>query len=170
MGERTVVIDEKTIAGRVSELAAAVSRDYEGKDLVLVGVLKGAVIFLADLLRRLTIPAAVDFIHASSYGMGTSSSRTVIIKKDLDTDVNGRHVLLVDGIIDTGETLGQIQELISRKGPASVAAVVLLDKRSRRTVDIPLAYVGFEIPDRFVVGYGMDRAEQDRGLPYISAG
>lgn len=166
---REILLDAQTIEKKVSELAARIAKDYEGKDLVLIGVLKGAVVFLADLMRRIPCPAAVDFVHASSYGMGTAATRGVRIKKNAEMDVKGRHVLLVDTIIDTGETLRSLFALFREKSPASIEAAVLLDKKSRRTVDVPLAYVGFEIPDRFVVGYGVDCAEQYRNLPYIAA-
>jgi hypoxanthine phosphoribosyltransferase len=164
-----ILIDAQTIEKRVRELASEISRDYEGKDLVLVGVLKGASAFMADLMRRIPFPVAIDFIHASSYGMGTETSREIRIKKDIDTDVKGRHVLLVDTIIDTGETLHRLFELFRQKRPASLKAVVLLDKKPRRTAEVPLAYVGFEIPDKFVVGYGVDCGEQYRNLPYVAA-
>ncbi|HSB35087.1 MAG TPA: hypoxanthine phosphoribosyltransferase [Nitrospirota bacterium] len=163
-----VLIDAATIEKRVGELAGEISRDYAGKDLVLVGILKGAVIFLADLMRRMTIPAAVDFVHASSYGTSTSSSKEVRIKKDVDADVAGRHVLLVDTVVDTGLTLSCLFELFRKRGPASLKAAVLLDKKPCRIVETPLAYRGFEIGDEFVVGYGVDCAEQCRNLPYIA--
>jgi hypoxanthine phosphoribosyltransferase len=163
-----ILIDAATIEKRVEELAGEISRDYAGKDLVLVGVLKGAVIFLADLIRRVTIPSAVDFVHASSYGNSTVSSREVKIKKDVDIDVTGRHVLLVDTVIDTGLTLTRVFKQFQKRGPASLKAVVLLDKKPRRIVDVPIAYRGFEIQDVFVVGYGVDCAERCRNLPYIA--
>lgn len=163
-----ILIDAATIEKRVEELAGEISRDYAGKDLVLVGVLKGAVIFLADLMRSITIPTAVDFVHASSYGNSTVSSREVSIKKDVDIDVTGRHVLLVDTVIDTGLTLTRVFEQFRKRGPASLKAVVLLDKKPRRVVDVPIAYRGFEIQDVFVVGYGVDCAERCRNLPYVA--
>jgi hypoxanthine phosphoribosyltransferase len=163
-----VLFDAATIEKRVGELAGEISRDYAGRDLVLVGVLKGAVIFLADLMRRMTIPAAVDFVHASSYGAATSSSKEVRIKKDVDADLAGRHVLLVDTVVDTGLTLSCLFELFQKRGPASLKAAVLLDKKPCRIVETPLAYRGFEIGDEFVVGYGVDCAEQCRNLPYIA--
>ncbi len=163
-----ILFDAQAIEKRVRELAAEISRDYQGKDLVLVGILKGAVVFIADLMRRMTIPVAVDFVCASSYGMSTSPSREIKIKKDVDADVRGRHVLLVDTIIDTGETLHLLFGLFKQKRPASIKTVVLLDKKPRRTVDVPLTYRGFEIPDKFVVGYGVDCGEQYRNLPYIA--
>ncbi len=164
-----ILFDEQTIAKKVDELAAQISKDYAGKDLVLVGILKGAVLFMADLMRRISIPVTIDFVSASSYGMATVSSREIRITKDISADIKGRHVLLVDMIIDTGETLDCLFRKTAEKGPASLRAVVLLDKKPRRTVDVPLAYRGFEIPDKFVVGYGVDCAEQCRNLPYIAA-
>jgi hypoxanthine phosphoribosyltransferase len=163
-----ILFDEQTLARKVKELADSISRDYAGKDLLLVSILKGAVVFTADLMRRLSIPVTVDFICASSYSMPTTSSRKINIKKDLDTDINGKHVLLIDTIIDTGETLDFLMKMLSERKPASLKAVILLDKKSRRIVDIQMAYRGFEIPDKFMVGYGLDCAQQYRNLPYIA--
>jgi hypoxanthine phosphoribosyltransferase len=165
---REILIDAAAIEKRVNELAGKISRDYAGKDPVLVGVLKGAVIFLADLMRSMTIPAAVDFVHASSYGNSTASSRDVRIRKDVDIDVAGRHVLLVDAVIDTGLTLALLFEHLQKRGPASLKAAVLLDKKPCRIRKVPLAYRGFEIKEEFVVGYGVDCAEQCRNLPYVA--
>ncbi len=164
-----ILFDEQTIARKVDELAAAISRDYAGKELLLVSILKGAAVFTADLMRRLTLPVAVDFFCASSYGMSTESQRKITIKKDLDIDISGKHVLLVDTIIDTGETMDFLLKMFAERNPASLQIVVLVDKKSRRVVDVPLAYRGFEIPDKFVVGYGLDCAQQYRNLPYIAA-
>ena len=163
-----ILFDEQTIARKVQELAERISRDYAGKELLLVSILKGAFIFTGDLVRSLTIPVAVDFLCASSYGMSTESSRTINIKKDLDSDIRGKHVLLVDTIIDTGETLNCIMNIFAERKPASLQAVALLDKKSRRTVDVPVKYLGFEIPDKFVVGYGLDCSQQYRNLKYIA--
>lgn len=164
-----ILFDEQAIQAKVSELAARISADYAGKDLVLVGILKGAVVFLADLMRRITFPVTIDFVCASSYGMSTTSAKEIRIKKDIETDVRGRHVLLVDTIIDTGETLDCLFKRFTEREPASLEAVVLLDKKPRRTVLAPVKYRGFEIPDKFVVGYGVDCAEQYRNLPYVAA-
>lgn len=166
---REILFDTQTIENKVRELAAQISRDYEGKHLVLVSILKGAITFTADLMRRISLPVEIDFIRAASYGKATVSSRTITITKDIETDVRGKHVLLVDCIIDTGDTLEYLFRKFSEKNPAGIEAVVLLDKKSRRTREVPLAYRGFEIPDTFVVGYGMDCAEQYRNLPYIAA-
>lgn len=162
-----ILFDEETISRKVKELAGRISRDYAGKELFLISILKGAFIFTGDLMRSLTIPVAVDFICASSYGMSTESSRKVTIKKDLDADIRGKHVILVDTIIDTGETLDCLMKMFAERKPASLQAAVLLDKKSRRTVEVPLKYLGFEIPDKFVVGYGLDYAQEYRNLPYI---
>jgi hypoxanthine phosphoribosyltransferase len=164
-----MLFDEQAIEQKVAELAAQISHDYAGKELVLVCILKGAAIFAADLSRQLTIPATLDFVHVSSYGSATVSSRTITVKKDIDIDIRGKHVLLADGIIDTGDTMKYLFERYRERGPASLKVAVLLDKRSRRTVDVHLDYRGFEIPDEFVVGYGMDCREQYRNLPYIAA-
>jgi len=163
-----ILFDEKAIAVKVRELAALVSRDYAGKELVLVSILKGAVVFTADFMRLVDVPVTVDFICASSYGLSMESSREIRIKKDLDTDIRGKEVLLVDTIVDTGETLACLIKKLSERGPASLRTVALLDKRSRRTVDVPIEYRGYEIPDQFVVGYGMDCGERFRNLPYIA--
>ncbi len=163
-----ILFDEETIARKVGELAGRISRDYAGKELLLVSILKGAFMFTADLMRLITIPVTLDFVCVSSYGMSTESSRKISIRKSLDTDIRGRHVLLVDTIIDTGETLDFLVKLLSEGNPASLQTVALLDKRSRRTADVPIAYCGYEIPDRFVVGYGLDLAQRYRNLPYIA--
>jgi hypoxanthine phosphoribosyltransferase len=162
-----VLIPAREISARLDELAAEVSRDYAGKELLIVGVLKGAILVVADLHRRLTIPAAVDFMAVSSYGSATSSSGVVRILKDLDTEIEGRHVLIAEDIVDSGLTLSYLMKnLLSRK-PASVEVLSLLTKPSRREVDLPIRYVGFEVPDVFVVGYGLDFAEHYRGLSDI---
>jgi hypoxanthine phosphoribosyltransferase len=166
---REILFDEQTIARKVKELADRISKDYSGKDLVLVCILKGAVVFMADLMRCLSMPVVIDFIRAKSYGVSTVPSRNIVITKDIETDIKGRHVLLVDTIIDTGETLDCLFKKLQEKEPASLEAVVLLDKKPRRTVEVRLKYRGFEIPDKFVVGYGVDCAEQYRYLPYVAA-
>jgi hypoxanthine phosphoribosyltransferase len=163
-----ILFDEQAIERTVRELAVQISRDYAGKELLLVCILKGAAIFFVDLARRLTIPALFEFAQASSYGSGTVSSRAVTVSKDIGTDISGKHVLLVDGIIDTGTTIDFLLKRYRKRGPASLRTVVLLDKRAHRTVDVPIDYRGFEMPDRFVVGYGMDSGEKFRNLPYIA--
>lgn len=152
----------------MTELARAIEADYQGKDLLLVGVLKGAVIFLADLMRHLSLPLAVDFMAVASYGAATKSSGVVRILKDLDTPLNARHVLLVEDIVDTGLTLRYLLDVLKARSPASLKTCVLLDKRERRQVEVPVDYCGFVIPDVFVVGYGLDYAENYRQLPYIA--
>jgi len=164
-----VLFDEQAIAGKVGELAARISANYAGKDPVVVCILKAAVMFFADLTRRISCPFTIDFVQAASYGMSLTSARNVVVKKDLDTDIRGRQVILVDTIIDTGETLAFLTKMLSERGSEGLKSVVLLDKVSRRTTEAPVDYRGFEIPDRFVVGYGMDCKERFRNLPYIAA-
>ena len=164
-----ILFDERAIRTKVGELAAQIASDYAGKDLVLICILKGGVVFMADLMRRIPFPVTIDFICASSYGMSTTAAREIRIKKDIEIDVRGRHVLFVDTIIDTGETLACLFKRFPEKGPASVEAAVLLDKKSRRTAEVRLKYRGFEIPDEFVVGYGVDCAELYRNLPHVAA-
>ena len=164
-----ILFDEQAIERTVLELAAQISRDYAGKDLLLVCILKGAAIFFTDLARRLTIPVMLEFAQVSSYGSGTVSSRVVTVTKDIGSDISGKHVLLVDGIIDTGTTMDFLLKRYRARGLASLKVAVLLDKHAHRTVDVPIDYRGFEIPDRFVVGYGMDSGEKYRNLPYIAA-
>ena len=164
-----VLIPASRIASRLDELAAEVDRDYADRpdDLLLVGVLRGAIFTLSDLARRLTLPCAIDFMACSSYGSGTTSSGVVRILKDLDTDIEGRDVLLVEDIVDTGLTLDYLIKNLRSRKPASVEVLALLTKPSRREVDLPVRYVGFEVPDVFVVGYGLDYAERYRGIPHI---
>ncbi len=162
-----VLLTEEQIQRRVAELGAQISKDYEGKELHLIGVLRGAVMFLADLMRSLSIPCSCDFIAISSYGMDTKSTGVVRILKDLDDSIQGRHVLIVEDIVDTGLTLNYILNLIRARNPASVRVCALLDKPERRIVPVTIHYVGFTIPNRFVVGYGLDYRQQYRNLPYI---
>jgi hypoxanthine phosphoribosyltransferase len=164
----SVMLTQEQIRTRVSELAAAVSADYAGRDLLAVGVLKGSFIFMADLLRQLTVPATVDFMAVSSYGDGTTSSGKVRIMKDLDEPVENRDVLFVEDIIDTGATLLYLTDNLRTRGAASVRICALLDKPSRRAVPLRADYVGFTIPDAFVVGYGLDYAQRYRGLPFVA--
>lgn len=163
-----VLLPETILLPRVGELAREISRDYQGQSLLVVGVLKGAFIFCGDLLRELQgVDAEVDFIAASSYGAATETTGTVRILKDLDAAVAGRHVLLVEDILDSGLTLQFLRGHLLHQQPASLKVCVLLDKPSRRRVEVPVDYRGFEIPDEFVVGYGIDWAERYRYLPYI---
>ncbi|UCC63456.1 MAG: hypoxanthine phosphoribosyltransferase [Anaerolineae bacterium] len=163
-----VLIDQDRLQARVGELAAEISRDYAGvDDLLLVCVLKGAVMFLSDLSRQLEVPHAIDFMAISSYGASTESSGIVRILMDLETSIMDRHVLVVEDIIDSGRTLDYITRNLGTRGPASLKICSLLDKRARRVIPIPVDYIGFEIPDEFVIGYGLDFVEFYRNLPFI---
>jgi len=163
------LISKEEISSRASEMAAEITRDYQGKDLVMVGVLKGAFVFLADLARRVELPLEIDFVAVSSYGADTESSGVVRIVKDLDLDISGKHVLLVEDIVDTGLTLAYLVQMLKQRGPASVEVCALLNKPDTRKVDIEVKYCGFEVPPLFVVGYGLDFAEKYRQLPYVVA-
>ena len=163
-----VLIETETLSRRVAELGAEVSADYDGRDLLLIGVLKGAVFFMADLMRRLTIPCEVDFMAISSYGASTDSSGVVRILKDLDINIEGRHVLVVEDIIDSGLTLSYLMRNLESREPETLEVCALLTKPDRREIDVPVRYVGFEIPNRFVIGYGLDFAERYRNLPYVA--
>jgi hypoxanthine phosphoribosyltransferase len=162
-----VLISEEQLQTRLRELAADIDRDYEGKDLLLVGVLKGAVMVMADLARALHHPAEMDWMAVSSYGSGTRSSGVVRIMKDLDKDISGRHVLIVEDIIDSGLTLSWLLSNLSSRAPASVEVCALLRKPDALQVPVELRYVGFDIPNAFVVGYGLDYAEKYRNLPFV---
>jgi hypoxanthine phosphoribosyltransferase len=162
-----VLFTAEQIETRLDELAAELDREYAGRELLLIGVLKGAVFLMADLVRRLTVPSAMDFMAVSSYGSATTSSGVVRILKDLDSEIEGKHVLVVEDIVDTGLTLDYLLKNLRSRRPASVEVVTLLTKPSRRQVDLPVRYVGFEVPDVFVVGYGLDYAEHYRGLEHI---
>jgi hypoxanthine phosphoribosyltransferase len=164
-----VILSEEQIAARVKELAEEISRDYAGKDLMLIGILKGCVVFLSDLIRQIDIPLSFDFVAVSSYGADTKSSGVVRILKDLDESVESMHVLVVEDIVDTGLTLrlSYLLENLRSRRAASVKVCTLLDKPSRRRVDVPVDYRGFTVEDQFVVGYGLDYQGKYRGLPYI---
>jgi hypoxanthine phosphoribosyltransferase len=166
IGEILVQADE--LQHRIKEMAAEVSRDYKGRDLLLIGVLKGAVFFLADLMRHLDVPCEVDFMAVSSYGSSTDSSGVVRILKDLDAPLEGRNVLIVEDIVDSGLTLQYLMRTLEARNPASIEVCALLTKPERRKVDTPARYVGFEIPDKFAIGYGLDYAERYRNLPYVA--
>jgi len=159
-----VLVTEEQIATRIEELAREIENKYEGKDLLLVGVLKGAVMFMADLSRAIQLPVTMDWMAVSSYGSGTQSSGVVRILKDLDADVLGRHVLIVEDIIDSGLTLSWLMSNLTARGAASVEVVALLRKPDAAKVDVDVAWVGFDIPNEFVVGYGLDYAEHYRTL------
>ena len=166
-GVDEVLIDEATLQARIDELGAAVTRDYAGRDLFLVGVLKGAIFFMADLMRRIDLPCEVDFMAISSYGAGVDSSGVVRILKDLDVSIEGRDVLVVEDIVDSGLTLSYLIRNLEARHPASLDVCALLTKPERRENEVDCRYVGFEIPNRFVIGYGLDFAERYRNLPYI---
>lgn len=161
------LISKEQISSRTAEIAEEITGDYQGKDLVMVGVLKGAFVFLADLVRRVELPVQIDFVAVSSYGSDTESSGVVRIVKDLDLDISGKHVLLVEDIVDTGLTLAYLTGLLRQRGPASVEVCTLLNKQDARKVEIDVKYCGFEVPPLFVVGYGLDFAEKYRQLPYV---
>ena len=163
-----VLVQRDDLAHRVRELGGQISGDYAGRDLLLVGVLKGAVFFLSDLMRHLEVPCAVDFMAVASYGSSTDSSGVVRILKDLDAPIQGRDVLIVEDIVDSGLTLSYLLRTLSAREPASVEVCALLVKPERRQVDLPIRYVGFEIPNRFAIGYGLDHAERFRNLPYVA--
>ena len=164
---QSVLISEEALAAKVAEMGQAISRDFAGKKLIVIGVLKGSVVFMADLLRHITIPVEMDFMAVSSYGAGVKTTGVVKILKDLDRLIEGYHVLVVEDILDSGMTLSYLTELLRDRGPASVRIATLLDKPERRKVDIAPDYVGFTVPDEFVVGYGLDYAELYRNLPYV---
>jgi hypoxanthine phosphoribosyltransferase len=166
VGEILVQPDE--LSRRVRELGRQISADYAGRDLLLVGVLKGAVFFLSDLMRHIDVPCEVDFMAVASYGSATDSSGVVRILKDLDVALEGRHVLIVEDIIDSGLTLQYLLRSLGARNPASIEVCALLTKPERRKVELEPRYVGFEIPNRFVVGYGLDHAERYRNLPYVA--
>ena len=165
---QNIMLSEEQINGKVRELGQQISQDYQGESIILVGILKGAMIFLADLVRNISIPTFFDFMAVSSYGSGTQSSGAVRILKDLDKSIAGKHILIVEDIIDTGLTLNYLVNNLRARGVASLKICTLLDKPERRKVDIHINYNGFTIPDEFVVGYGLDFDERYRNLPYIA--
>ena len=162
-----ILIDEDRLRSRVLELGEEISADYAGRDLLLIGVLKGAVFFMADLMRQLTVPCEIDFMAISSYGAATDSSGVVRILKDLDINVAGREVLVVEDIIDSGLTLSYLMRNLESREPATLEVCALMTKPERREIEVPVRYIGFEIPNRFVIGYGLDFAERYRNLPYV---
>src|SRR3979411_3261793 len=166
-GISEVLVDEEALRARVAELGEEISTDYAGRDLLLVGVLKGAVFFMADLMRSLTIPCEIDFMAISSYGDSTDSSGVVRILKDLDINIEGRDVLVVEDIIDSGLTLSYLMRTLEAREPASLEICALLTKPERREIDAPVRSLGLEIPHKFVIGYGLDFAERYRNLPYV---
>jgi hypoxanthine phosphoribosyltransferase len=164
---KEVLISKEQIHSKVMELGAKISKDYEGKDLLLICVLRGAFIFMADLVREIKIPVEIDFMLVSSYGNNTSTSGVVKILTDLDTDITGRNVIIVEDMVDTGLTLKHLKELLLTRNPESIAICTIFDKPERRRADIKADYVGMEIPDEFIVGYGLDYAGNYRHLPDV---
>ena len=164
---KSVLITEEQLAAKVAEMGAQISKDYQGRKLIILGVLKGSVVFMSDLIRSITVPVEMDFMAVSSYGAGVKTSGVVKILKDLDRLIAGYDVLVVEDILDSGMTLSYLTELLRDRNPASIRIATLLDKPDRRKVDIKPDYVGFTIPDEFVVGYGLDYAELYRNLPYV---
>ena len=164
-----VLVSSEDLHRRIAELGARIDADYAERDLVLVGVLKGAVMFMADLMRALTVPCEIDFMAVSSYGSATDSSGVVRILKDLDTNIAGRDVLIVEDIIDSGLTLHYLLRNLRARNPRSLEVCALLTKPERRRVDLPIKYVGFEIPNRFAIGYGLDHDQRFRNLDYVAA-
>lgn len=163
-----VLISADDLQAKVSELGARISRDYVGKDLVMIGVLRGAVVFIADLLRNLSVPCEIDFMAVSSYGSSRDSSGVVRILKDLDDSITGRDVLIVEDIVDSGLTLNYLMRNLRARDPASLEVCALLTKPERRRVEVPIRYTGFEIPNEFVVGYGLDHAQRYRNLDHVA--
>ena len=165
---QTVLVTEEQLQAKVAQLGARISQDYAGKDLLLVSILKGAVVFMADLMRAVSIPCSIDFMVVSSYG-GTNTETTGLVKivKDLDADLTGKDVLIVEDVLDTGVTLSNLVPMLKMRNPSSVKICAILDKPARRKTDIAADYRGFEVPDAFVVGYGLDYNEKYRNLPYV---
>lgn len=162
-----VLLTEEEISQRIDEVAAEIRRDFAGKHPLFIGVLRGSFIFMADLVRKVDIPSTLDFMATSSYGKSTTSSGTITVTKDISADIEGRHVIIVEDILDTGNTMAFLIDLLNAKKPASIHTCTLLDKPERRQADISADYYGFEVPDAFVVGYGLDYADDYRTLPYI---
>jgi hypoxanthine phosphoribosyltransferase len=163
-----ILVEPDALQQRVQELGRQISRDYADRDLLMVGVLKGAVFFLSDLMREISVPCEVDFMAVASYGSSTDSSGVVRILKDLDIPIEGREVLIVEDIVDSGLTLSYLLRTLKARNPKSLEVCALLTKPDRRKVDLPIHYVGFEIPNRFAIGYGLDHAERYRNLPYVA--
>jgi hypoxanthine phosphoribosyltransferase len=165
--KKEILIARAVIDSRVEELADTISRDYMGKEVILIGILKGAFIFMADLIRKLRLPCKVDFVRLASYGTGTVSSGNIVITKDIETQIKGKNVLIVEDIVDTGLTLSFLVKKLKERDPRSLKVCVFLDKKERRKVPFEADYIGFDIPDRFVVGYGLDFNEMYRFLPDV---
>ncbi len=166
---KDVLFDEAALAAKVKELGQRITEDYHGEDLLVIGILKGANMFMGDLIRQIHLPIQLDFMAVSSYGHSTESSGVVRINKDLDAEIEGRHVLIVEDIVDTGLTLKYLAENLTSRKPKSLKICTLLDKPERRKVSIDIDYKGFDIPDVFIVGYGIDYAEKYRNLPFVAS-
>ena len=164
---KEVLFSKADLTDKCRELGALISEDFEGKDLVLVGILKGSVVFMTDLMKEITIPCSIEFMEVSSYGSGSTSSGVVKINKDLDMDITGKHILIVEDIIDTGLTLSYLVDYLKTRKAEGIDIVCLLNKKERRVRNIPVKYVGFEVPDEFIIGYGIDYAEKYRNLPFV---
>jgi len=164
---KDILISEEKLAAKVKELGALISRDYEGMNPLLISILKGSVVFMSDLMRAVTIPCEIDFMAVSSYNKGTKNSGVVRILKDLDRDIAGRHIIIVEDILDSGLTLSYLLDILNTRGTSSISICTLLDKPARHRLEIIPQYLGFTIPDEFVVGYGLDYAEKYRNLPFI---
>ncbi len=163
----SVLISEETVDAKIKEIGEKISQEYEGQQVHLVCILKGSVFFTCELAKRITVPVTIDFMSVSSYGDGTASSGVVRIAKDLDETIEGKNVIVIEDIIDSGRTLSYLLEILGKRNPRSMKLCTLLDKPDRRVKDVKVDYVGFEIPDEFVVGYGLDYAQKYRNLPYI---
>lgn len=161
------LIPQEKVEARIKELAAQINKDYEGKEVQLICILKGSIFFTCELAKYITVPVVIDFMQCSSYGSDTKSSGIVKLAKDLDEPITGKHVIIIEDIIDSGRTLSHLVKLLGQRQPASMELCTLLDKPERRVVDVPVKYIGFEIPDEFVVGYGLDYDQKLRNLPYI---
>ncbi len=162
-----VLISEEEVSARIAEMAATLDQEYAGKTVHLIGILKGSVFFLCELAKRMTVPVTLDFMSVSSYGDGTSSSGIVKLNKDLDESIEDKHVIVVEDILDSGRTLSYLIQVLKGRNPKSLRVITLLDKPERRVIPVDLYMTGFEVPDRFVVGYGLDCAQKYRNLPYI---
>lgn len=166
---KDVLFNEEILKNKVEEMGKIISEDYEGKNLIIIGVLKGSVVFAADLLKKITIPCEIDFMAVSSYGSSTESTGVVRILKDLDYSIEGKDVLIVEDIVDSGITLDYLLKYLKARKASTIEIATLLNKPARRKVDVPVKYVGFEVPDEFIVGYGIDYAEKYRNLPFIGS-
>lgn len=164
---KEVLYSEDELGDKIRQMGAKISKDYSGKELILIGVLKGSVIFMSDLLKQITIPCKMDFMAVSSYGNSTETSGVVRILKDLDFEIQGKDVLIVEDIIDSGVTLKYLMKYLSARKPSSLEVICLLNKPDRRKVDIDVKYLGYDVPDHFLVGYGLDFAEKYRNLPFV---